>query len=270
VAQGSAYSPATLTVTGNYVGDGGVLRMRTQLGADASPTDRLVVGGSVSGKTTIQLTNAGGLGAETTGDGIELVHVGGTSAADAFTLAGGSIDAGAFTYRLHEGPRTGLNANWYLRTQAADPGPGPGPDPEPPAQPEYRKEVPWVTPLPNLVARGSLDMLATLHKRVGDETSVIADGSRAGGRGWGRVFGGDTRQDLDSSTPASTKGHELGFQAGMDVLQSGGSDGDHRVGFYLGHLQTRADVSGLTGATEQSEFVGKLQPDTTSAGLYWT
>ena len=45
-------SIGTLTVNGNYVGNGGVLEIETQLGGDASPTDRLVVTGDTSAPPT--------------------------------------------------------------------------------------------------------------------------------------------------------------------------------------------------------------------------
>jgi autotransporter-associated beta strand protein len=48
--QGGVFTPTTLTVSGNYVGTNGILQMNTVLGADNSPTDKLVVGGNVSGK----------------------------------------------------------------------------------------------------------------------------------------------------------------------------------------------------------------------------
>src|SRR5690606_4041062 len=41
----------TLTVNGDYAGNNGNIVMNTQLGDDASPTDRLVVSGNTSGTT---------------------------------------------------------------------------------------------------------------------------------------------------------------------------------------------------------------------------
>ena len=87
----------TLTVTGPYVGNNGLLRLGTFLGDSASASDRLVLSGPsavASGRTTVQVVNLGGLGALTTGNGIELVSAlnGATTTAqttkDAFALAG--------------------------------------------------------------------------------------------------------------------------------------------------------------------------------------
>jgi outer membrane autotransporter protein len=116
------FQPTVLTVTGNYVGNNGTLSMSTVLGNDSSKTDRLEIGGNASGTTHIALANAGGLGALTAANGIMLVKVGGTSADDAFDLTVGGrdyIDAGAYRYRLFQGPLTGADENWYLRSQAS-------------------------------------------------------------------------------------------------------------------------------------------------------
>src|SRR5690606_15639982 len=99
----------TLTVTGAYVGNGGVLSLGTVLNG-AGPSDRLVLDGAAaaaSGRTTVQITNLGGLGALTSGNGIEVITArnGATTTAqttqDAFSLANGHVDAGAYEYRLY-------------------------------------------------------------------------------------------------------------------------------------------------------------------------
>ncbi|RZL89032.1 MAG: autotransporter outer membrane beta-barrel domain-containing protein, partial [Variovorax sp.] len=88
-------TPGTvLTVTGPYVGNNGLLRLGTSLGNSASVSDRLLLSGATavaSGSTTVQVTNLGGLGAQTTGNGIEVIGTanGGSIAANAFSLAGG-------------------------------------------------------------------------------------------------------------------------------------------------------------------------------------
>jgi autotransporter family porin len=281
VAQGAAFTPTTLTVTGDYVGNGGTLQMRTQLGDDASPTDKLVIGGNASGKTTIALSNANGLGALTSGNGIELVNVGGTSASDAFKLAVAGneyIDAGAFRYRLFNGPVSGTDDNWYLRSQATPPPPvdpdpptPPGPDPDPrkpDPDPEYRPEVPWLDALPGLLRQGDLDLLGTLHQRVGDDLRGTENDHRL----WARVFGSDglnLRQDNVTSPQA--KGGNFGFQGGIDLYQSRTEQNRRNdVGILAGKVSSAVDVSGLTGATTDPQKVGRLRPETSSIGAYWT
>jgi len=101
---------AALTVTGAYAGSGGALILNTVLGDDASATDKLIAG-STSGATTLRIVNAGGLGAQTTGDGIQVVQVLGASDG-AFTLASRVI-AGHFEYELVQG----ADGNWYLQSK---------------------------------------------------------------------------------------------------------------------------------------------------------
>jgi autotransporter-associated beta strand protein len=95
----------TLTVAGGYDGADGALRLNTFLGGDNSPSDRLVIrGGAATGNTSVHVTNVGGPGALTTGNGILVVNAigGATTAPGAFALAG-EVRAGAFDYDLFRG-----------------------------------------------------------------------------------------------------------------------------------------------------------------------
>src|SRR5690606_32315387 len=66
-------APGTsLTVNGNYMGNGGLLMLNTVLGNDSSATDRLIVGGDTSGSTNLRVNNVGGGGAPTV-EGIKVV-----------------------------------------------------------------------------------------------------------------------------------------------------------------------------------------------------
>ncbi|MCB5205587.1 autotransporter outer membrane beta-barrel domain-containing protein, partial [Neorhizobium sp. T786] len=80
-------SIGTLTVVGDYTGNGGLLETEAVLGADSSPADLLVVTGNTSGSTDVRVINLGGTGALTIADGIRIVDVGGTSGG-AFSLLG--------------------------------------------------------------------------------------------------------------------------------------------------------------------------------------
>jgi fibronectin-binding autotransporter adhesin len=67
------------------------------------------------------VTNLGGLGAETTGDGIMIVEVDGTSAAGILALGGPAI-GGAYTYNLFQnGIADPTDGDWYLRAAALAP-----------------------------------------------------------------------------------------------------------------------------------------------------
>jgi outer membrane autotransporter protein len=110
----------TFTIIGNYVGQQAKVVMGTVLGADGSPSDKLVIsGGNASGSTLLRVTNLGGAGGLTVQNGILLVEAtqGATIAPTAFSLNGGKLQAGAYTYLLFEGGVTpGTSQNWYLRS----------------------------------------------------------------------------------------------------------------------------------------------------------
>jgi autotransporter family porin len=113
----------TLTVNGNYTGNGGLLVFGTALGDDTSPTDRLVVTGDTSGTSRVTVTNLGGQGAQTL-NGIELISIEGNSAGE-FTQQG-RIVAGAWEYHLARGEGAS-EKNWYLSSQQEDNGGGDNP-----------------------------------------------------------------------------------------------------------------------------------------------
>lgn len=141
-------------------------------------TDLLVLnlnGTATTGQSSILVTNVGGPGAQTVGDGIKLVQTNNGTTAGAFTL-GGRVAAGAFEYLLFYGgnAQTGgdpEDQNWYLRNIVTPPPPGPPspPGPPPPPVPNYRVEVPVDSTLPLLAQRMGLGMLGTYHDRVGED-----------------------------------------------------------------------------------------------------
>ncbi|WP_251879670.1 autotransporter-associated beta strand repeat-containing protein [Achromobacter sp. Marseille-Q4954] len=122
INMGTGTAPGTTLTTPNYAGQGGRIAMNTLLGDDSSPSDRLVInGGTASGSSSLIVTNAGGAGAVTTGNGILLVDAvnGGTTATSAFTLgnAGGYVAAGPYAYTLQRSSVDGSGLqNWYLRS----------------------------------------------------------------------------------------------------------------------------------------------------------
>jgi outer membrane autotransporter protein len=140
LTNGSDRTDDSLTLVGNYVGNGGVLKLQTVLDDENSPTDKLIVsGGHISGETTIDVANINGSGAYTGGNGIELVQAieGATSTGSAFRLNGGSISAGAYEYVLFRGGATESSENsWFLRnTLIAPPEAEADPDPGTPGEP---------------------------------------------------------------------------------------------------------------------------------------
>lgn len=130
-----------LAVNGSFMGAGGALALNTQLGADNSPTDQLVLsGGGAAGNTAVRITNVGGAGAQTTGNGIPVVVAmnGATTQAGAFALAT-PVVAGPYEYTLYRGGN-GSADSWYLRSTRPAPTPDPTPDPQPQPQPDPKPD----------------------------------------------------------------------------------------------------------------------------------
>ena len=93
----------SLRITGNYVGNSGIGRLDTVLASDGSPSDLLIIDrGTATGSTRLFFTDAGGGGAQTTGDGILVVDAvnGATTAQGTFR---GFAVAGPYEYLLFRG-----------------------------------------------------------------------------------------------------------------------------------------------------------------------
>ena len=109
----------TLT-TYDWVGNGGTVNMYAVLGNSSSVSDQIIIdGGSATGNTHLVMNNAGGLGDQTTADGIKVVATknGATTATDAFDMPK-KVLAGAYEYSLARGGATGGTENdWFLTSQ---------------------------------------------------------------------------------------------------------------------------------------------------------
>ena len=305
----------TLTVNGAYAGNNGVLRLGTFLGDSTSVSDRLVLNGasaSASGRTSVQITQFGGLGALTAGNGIEVVSAlnGATTTAqttkDAFALAGGHVDAGAFEYRLYAADASGAGENWYLRSTTTAPAPSPAPAPAAapspasgptPAStgsgestgstsnrgtgaiavqvPTYRAEVPLLSALPSQLRQMDLAMLGNLHQRLGDD-DVKGSGPASTGterRAWGRVIATDIDIRQQGTVSPHSNGSAKGFQAGTDLFATS----NWRAGVYVGQLDGSAKVSGFArgvsnlgvGSNDlRSQYLGAYGTWTADSGFY--
>jgi outer membrane autotransporter protein len=288
----------TLTVNGAYVGNNGVLRLGTFLGDSTSVSDRLVLNGasaSASGRTSVQITQLGGLGALTTGNGIEVISAlnGATTTAqttrDAFTLAGGHVDAGAYEYRLHAADASGAGENWYLRstttvttpvtpttpTTGGDGSTGGGTGTITVQVPTYRAEVPLIAALPSQLRQMDLAMIGNLHQRIGDD-DVKAGGPASTGterRAWGRVIATDLDIRQQGTVSPHSNGNVKGFQAGTDLFATS----NWRAGVYVGQLDGGVKVSGFAsgianlavGSNDlRSQYLGAYGTWTADSGFY--
>ena len=197
VNMGTGTAPGTVLTTTSYTGTGGTMAINTVLGGDGSPSDRLVIsGGAGHRQHDVHVTNAGGTGAETTGNGIQVVSAinGATTAPGAFALPAGELRAGAFDYDLFRGgvsgpaPMTGSCAPTSSRARGARscrrwralptaPLPpvtslptDPPPNPLPPgvAFPIIGPELATYGVVQPLARQLGLSILGTLDDRVGD------------------------------------------------------------------------------------------------------
>ncbi|MFQ0812354.1 hypothetical protein AVM02_03015 [Brucella anthropi] len=215
----------TLTVNGNYAGNGGTITINTVLGGDNSRTDRLKVGGDTSGNTQLKVVNRGGLGAQTA-NGIEVVEVSGQSngtfslTRDYLTKDGQpAVVAGAYAYTLHQGPAKGSNdGNWYLTSQFNN---STNPDHPDNPDPRYGANVPVYQGYVQTMQ--ALNKLPTLQERVGKRywTGENGDGRTNGAvvdeRGiWARIEGAHNRLDPHTATGMKQDINTFLMQAGVD------------------------------------------------------
>lgn len=267
----------TLTVNGDYVSDNGALMLNARLGDDSSPTDKAIFNGSVSGVTRVSVNNAGGLGALTTGSGINVIDA--RQAASGAFVQNGRIAAGAYEYTLYAGPSSGgFDGNWYLRSTYVPPITPPVVPPEPPVVPpvqppvtelpDYRVEVATDMVAPALAHRFGLAMLGTYQDRIA---------AQKGQRIWARAFGetgsfgrrgGSAETRLgDFTRHGSSYDFNLGgIQLGADLFEREG-EGQTRdtAGIYFGTGRIDSDVRGVYRGK-----AGETALDGYALGAYWT
>src|SRR5450830_855170 len=283
---GSTRANDTLTVNGNYNGNGGGLALQSVLGSDGSPSDLLVIGtGQISGTTLLSVTNLQGPGAETVQDGIQVVRTinGASGAGTHFTLAN-RVSAGAFDYYLFKGgDKAGSGENYYLRSSVpAAPLPGPvTPLPEPVVGTPELPSNPGITPIPiyrpEVVIYAALfpaaqqivqAMLGTYHERMGDQSQQQQTGAFPAG--WGRIYGNSSRQSFAGTVSPTLNSSLSAFQIGTDVYANTTDNGAvQRAGFFVGHSRLKGDVKGFNGGW-QDKAAGNTTLRSDSLGVYWT
>ena len=261
VNMGTGTAPGTmLIVNGNYVGNGGIIVFNTKLGDDSSPTDKMIVNGATSGQTGIQVVNAGGLGAQTAGNGIELVHVtnGIADSAGTFSLVG-QVSAGAYNYSLFQNGVSDTDGNWYLRSTG------------------MRHEVAIASGIGSSVALGGLQLMgdATDHGGIaykgngfvsfcGNGTQPAAESQCHDTMMWGRVFGEYGNQGGGSSGADGTSAYDYGIygiQTGADLYRTE----SNKAGVYFSYGRMDSTIRGIDGGR-----AGGLEYDAYAIGGYWT
>jgi autotransporter family porin len=278
---------------GVYVSNGGNLLLNTTLneGGANSRSDMLVVDSTqtASGSTKVAVSNVGGQGDLTQGNGIAVVELLNkttqASDPDAFRLAR-RVVAGPYEYRLQQGAEDGSSRDtWFLRSDTAappsppDPDPTPDPDPEPTPDPipNYRPEVSLYGALPALALIYGRAMVDTLHERVGEERLNANDplptqdqSTLAPSMGWGRVIYRSGKQDgartnMLGNTPEYN--YDLtAFQVGVDLYRKVRADGSHeQAGVSLSAGTLDAGVSHYTRRAAGEDTLRAY-----GLGAYWT
>jgi len=251
-----------LVVAGNYTGNNGLIRLNSTLGADGSPSDRLVLdGGTASGTTGLVITNVGGGGLPIVSDGIEVIRAqnGATSTASAFSLAA-PVKAGVYEYYLAKGGLSGgTQENWYLRNFLVEN--------NVPTTPLFRREAPIYSEFGNVARELGLQQLGTFRDRRSDQ--IMAENAELA-PSWMRVWGSDTELSPASSLDQSFDGSMFGFQFGHDLYRTE-TDHGHRNQFGVmgGVARAIGDVDGFASGRENLH-VGNLAINQYSLGGYWT
>ncbi|HWV17987.1 MAG TPA: autotransporter outer membrane beta-barrel domain-containing protein [Rhodocyclaceae bacterium] len=265
IAPGHVGTLGTLTVAGNYIPAGGSIEIRTQLGDDSSPTDRLVITGSTAGTTPVKVTNFGGGGAQTT-EGIKIIDIAGASTGT-FTLIGNTtyqgapaVVAGAYAYRLYQGgASTPADGDWYLRSALQN-------SSGPTAPPLYQPGVPTYEAYPQILL--GLNGVPTLQQRVGNRFwrntlgAAPQDGERRlqlgteiagplteGSGTWGRIEAMHQTTKPGYSTSGSDYKYDMAkMQFGLDGILSESESGKLVAGILGHYVNGRANTTWRYGA----------------------
>ncbi|WP_160113694.1 autotransporter outer membrane beta-barrel domain-containing protein [Phyllobacterium salinisoli] len=262
-------SIGTLTVDGDYIGQGGMLAIEAVLGDDNSPTDMLVITKATAGTTNVQVTNLGGSGAQTT-NGIKIVDVGGASNGS-FTLQGDytyegdpAVVGGAYAYRLYKGgvadPKDG---DWYLRSGLVSSCQG-GECP-----PHFQPGVPVYEAYAHVLQE--LNAVGTLRQRTGNRywtgaaNPMLAEGDGPGAvetvpspeagaaidtasTVWGRIEGAHGRFEPKYSTSATQYDIDMvKLQAGIDGQFYESEAGSLIGGLTVHYGHAKADIGAVHG-----------------------
>ena len=236
------FTPHQLTVT-NLAGNGGTITLNTVAGDSSSLTDKVIVdGGQATGSTGLQVLNRGGLGAQTTGNGIAVIQAinGATTEAGAFTMTRPLV-AGAYSYSLYRN----ADQSWYLTSQQTDTTSGDitqngdtsTGDSVISAPVNYRDGMWSYAALPAL----SLDY-DRLLAGTADTRFHYAPDSRI----WGRLAAGQLHHpgsgSLSGGSVPESSGAYSFLQIGGDLWQLDGANADWRAGVYGATGLMRNDV----------------------------
>ena len=244
-----------LKVTGNYTGNGGTVRLNTVLGGDDAVTDKLHVGGDVTGTSVLKITNAGGAGEQTV-NGIQVVQVDGTSDAkspDGKSPVGGAnfrlgntVKSGAYEYILQS-----KGEDWYLVSFVND-------------VTIYSPEVSNYVSGQRINQETGMLQLSGLHQRVGEHRTLPLEK-----QSWAKVYYNHLSED-----GSSRFGYDMnlyGLQIGQEVLaRQTGDGGTVRAAVSLDYSRADANMNDRMRQLEEglNRETGNLRSDSWALGGY--
>ena len=207
---------------GSLSGTGGTFFMHTDF--KTGEVDTLTVSGNATGNHTVAIDSSGTEPVQA--GATPVVHIGSGDAT--FTLAGGGVDLGAFSYDLIQ---QGSN-DWYLNTLSRTISPG----------------TQSVIALFNAAPTAWYGELSTLRSRMGE---VRMDHGKAGG--WIRAYG--NKFDVSASSGVDYQQVQQGLSFGADAPLPIG-DGQWLVGLLGGYSKSDLDLSRGTSGTIDSYYLG--------------
>jgi outer membrane autotransporter protein len=205
-----------------FTSDGGSLALDVVLDDGSSKQSDVLIldkADTGTGATRVLIANAGGIGGQTSGDGIMVINVRDTSDADAFALGNRPV-AGAYEYRLVYQNAAKTDQNWYLQSDFFE------------GSLEYPAIVSgvletWQSGLGSLhdqmrSRRTQVEMQDVALAELPNTATDIADGTsvrmhEAAQAGWFRVSGSDMEYeqagtaDFDLNATRAEGGFDVGF-----------------------------------------------------------
>ncbi|EGA3966263.1 autotransporter domain-containing protein [Salmonella enterica] len=118
--------------------------------------------------------------------------------------------------------------------------------------------------LGDITRQAGLALIPQFADRLVPEPSGMAQN----GQGvWVRTLYGQQENQGNGATKAAWRSHVKGIQIGTDLWPAD-EDSSHKLGLYVGYLDSNADVSGKTIYTSNAQ-IGNYQFNTYGTGLYW-
>jgi outer membrane autotransporter protein len=263
-APGSKFAGKTLSIN-KLIGNGGLITLNQVLDHGSEPGDKIIIRGSVTGTTYLAIRNYGGLGGQTTGNGLLVVEAQGgadttaQSTQDGFKLKQ-PVYAGAYEYRLRAGDANRVGQNWYLSSQlnpnarTADQA----------ARPIYRPASASLPALMDLSGRMALHALLHGPQSVGSSMDTSSNPS-AKHPMW--LFASQERLHAggDGSVNPGYSSWISGLHLGSDLWRNETST--TRLGAYGSILYSQGDARGQLSSNSNSD-AGNLSQTTYLGGVY--